>query len=155
MAEQTVRDIMTKDLVTAAPEWSVTDAAKTMVDKHIGSLPVVKGDELVGFVTEGDLIIRDIKLEYPTYLHLLDGFIMYPGATSKFEHELKKAVAATVGDVMTPDPVTIQASATIEDLATLLVERNLSKVPVLEGAALVGVVTKSDVLRAIVGGAGQ
>lgn len=153
MAEQTVRDIMSPDPVTAGPEMSVTDAAKTMVERRIGSLPVVTGGALVGFVTEGDLIIRDIKLEYPTYLHLLDGFIMYPGATSKFEHELKKAVAATVGDVMTPDPVTIQASATVEDLATLLVERNMSKVPVLDGDALVGVATKSDVLRAIVGGA--
>lgn len=155
MAEQTVRDIMTPNPVTADSEMAVTDAAKMMVDKHIGSLPVVKNGALVGFVTEGDLIIRDIKLEYPTYLHLLDGFIMYPPATAKFEHELKKAVAATVGDVMTTDPVTVQADSSVEDLATLLVDRNLSKVPVLEGGALVGIVTKSDVLRAVVGGAGQ
>jgi hypothetical protein len=100
MAEQTVRDIMTKDPVTVGPELSVTDAAKMMVERKIGALPVVEGGLLKGFVTEGDLIVKDIKLEFPTYLHLLDGFIMYPPMTAKFEHELKKAVAATVGDVM-------------------------------------------------------
>jgi CBS domain-containing protein len=116
---------------------------------------VVDGDRFVGLVTEGDLIVKDIKLEYPTYIHLLDGFIMYPPSTARFEHELKKAVAATVGDVMTADPVTIQADATVEDVASLLVDRDISRVPVLEGAGLVGIVTKSDVLRAIVGGAAQ
>ena len=38
--------------------------------------------KLVGLVTEGDLIMKDIKLEYPTYIHLLDGFIMYPPSTT-------------------------------------------------------------------------
>jgi CBS domain-containing protein len=152
MADLTVRDIMTADPVTAAPEMSVKDAAKMMVDKGIGALPVVGDGELLGLVTEGDLIMKDVKLEFPTYVHLLDGFIMYPPSTTRFEHELKKAVAATVGDVMTPDPVTVQASGSVEDLATLLVDRDVSRVPVLDGDQLVGIVTKSDVLRSIVGG---
>ena len=54
---------------------------------------MVEGGRLVGLVTEGDLIMQDVRLEYPTYIHLLDGFIMYPPAHVKFEHELKKAVA--------------------------------------------------------------
>ena len=155
MADKTVRDIMTPDPVTVGSELSVTEAAKIMVERRIGALPVVDGDRLVGLVTEGDLIVKDIKLEYPTYIHLLDGFIMYPPSTARFEHELKKAVAATVGDVMTADPVTIQANATVEDVASLLVDRDVSRIPVLEGAGLVGIVTKSDVLRAIVGGGEQ
>ena len=153
MANQTVRDIMTPDPVTVGRDVSVTDAARLMVEKGIGGLPVVEGGRLVGLVTEGDLIVKDIKLEYPTYIHLLDGFIMYPPSTARFEHELRKAVAATVGDVMTEEPVTIQASASIEDVATVLVERDVSRIPVLDGEELVGIVTKSDVLRSIVGGA--
>ena len=80
---------------------------------------------------------------------------MYPPSTTKFEHELKKAVAATVGDVMTADPLTVQATASVEDVATLLVDRDVSRLPVLDGAELVGIVTKSDVLRSMVGGSGQ
>ena len=155
MADKTVRDIMTPDPVTVEPAMSVTDAARLMVDRGIGALPVVKGGELVGLVTEGDLIMKDVKLEYPTYIHLLDGFIMYPPSTTRFEHELKKAVAATVGDVMTAEPHTVQADTSVEDVATLLVDRDVSRLPVLDGDELVGIVTKSDVLRSMIGGSGQ
>lgn len=152
MSQITVRDMMTPDPVTVAPELTVTEVAKLMVDKKVGAFPVVKDGKLVGLVTEGDLIVKDIKLVYPTYIHLLDGFIMYPPSTTRFEHELRKAVAATVGDVMTADPIAIQASASMEDVASLLVDRDVSRLPVLDGDELVGIVTKSDVLRSMVGG---
>lgn len=150
MAELTTRDIMTKDPITVARDLSVTDAARTMVEHRVGALPVLDGDELVGLVTEGDLIMRDVKVEFPTYLHLLDGFIMYPPATARFESELKKAVGATVEDVMTVDPVTIQADAPIGDAATLMVERDVSRLPVLEGERLVGIISKSDIVRSLI-----
>ena len=150
MAEQTVRDIMTTDPVTVTPDMTVTEAARLMVDRGIGALPVVEADELLGIVTEGDLIMQDVKLEFPTYLHLLDGYVLYPGATARFENELKKAVAASVRDVMTPDPLTIQAGASVGDAATLLVDRDVSRLPVLEGERLVGIVSKSDVVRSLV-----
>jgi CBS domain-containing protein len=149
MLHRTVREIMTTDPVTVTPGMSVTDAARLMTEHRIGALPVIDGGRLVGIVTEGDLIMQDVKLEYPTYLHLLDGFIMYPPSTAKFESELKKAVAADVESVMTAEPVTIQADATIEDAATTLVDRDVSRLPVLDGDTLVGVVSKSDIVRSL------
>jgi CBS domain-containing protein len=95
---------------------TVTEAAHLMVDKrHRGLTRYWRSGRLIGIVTEGDLIMQDVKLEFPTYLHLLDGYILYPPATARFESELKKAVAATVRDVMTPDPITVQADASVED----------------------------------------
>lgn len=152
MTGLTARDIMTAEVVTISPEALVTEAAHVLVEKGIGALPVVSEGSLVGMVTEGDLIMQDVKLEFPTYIHLLDGFIMYPPATARFEHELRKAVAAHVSDVMTVKPVTVQASASVEDVATLLVDRDISRVPVLDGGVLVGIITKADVVRAIFGG---
>jgi CBS domain-containing protein len=155
MAGLTARDIMTPDPVTVAPDLGVTQAAKLMVEKKVGALPVLQDGRLIGLVTEGDLIMRDVKLEFPSYIHLLDGFIMYPPSTVKFEHELKKAVAATVKDVMSEEPVTIGADAPIEDVATLFVEREISRIPVLEGDKLVGIVSKSDIVRSIAGGSAE
>lgn len=149
MAERKVRDIMSSDPVTVGPDMSVTEAARIMVEKRIGALPVLDGETMIGIVTEGDLIMQDVKLEYPTYLHLLDGFIMYPPSTARFENELKKAVAADVRAVMTTDPVTIQADAPLEDAATLLVDREVSRLPVMDGDRLVGVVSKSDIVRSL------
>jgi len=149
MADLKVRDIMTTDPLTVTPEMTVTQAARLMVDNRIGALPVLDDGRLIGIVTEGDLIMQDVKLEFPTYLHLLDGFIMYPPATAKFESELRKAVAADVRAVMSDEPITVQADASIEDAATLLVEREVSRLPVLDGDTLVGVVSKSDIVRSL------
>ena len=146
----TIRDIMTPDPVTVAPDLGVKDAAKLMIERKIGALPVMDGDTMIGLVTEGDLIMQDVRVEFPTYIHLLDGFIFYPPATQRFEEELKKAVAATVRDVMTSEPITIDASASIEDAATLLVNREVSRLPVLDGGRLVGIISKSDIVRALV-----
>lgn len=152
MAELKARDIMTPDPITVAPDAGVVEAARLMTDNNVGALPVVTEDRLVGLVTEGDLIMQDVRIEYPTYIQLLDGFIMYPPAHARFEHELKKAVAATVEDVMTAEPVTVSADAPIEDVATLLSERDVSRLPVLDGDRLVGIVSKHDIVRAIAGG---
>lgn len=149
MAELKVRDIMSTDPMTVAPDLTVTEAARLMVENRIGALPVLEAGRLIGIVTEGDLIMQDVKLEFPTYLHLLDGFIMYPPSTARFESELKKAVAADVRAVMTADPITVQADASVEDAATLLVEKEVSRLPVLDGETLVGVISKSDIVRSL------
>ena len=150
MADLTARDIMTPDPLTVERDLSVTDAARLMVERRIGALPVVENGELLGLVTEDDLIMQEVKVEFPTYLHLLDGFIMYPPATARFENELKKAVGATVDDVMESDPVTVTADTSVEDVATLMVDREVDRVPVLDGGALVGIVSKSDIVRSLI-----
>jgi CBS domain-containing protein len=152
MAELKARDIMTPDPITVSPDTGVVEAAKLMTENNVGALPVVSEGRLVGLVTVGDLIMRDVKIEYPTYIQLLDGFIMYPPAHARFEHELKKAVAATVADVMSANPVTASADTGIEDVATMLSERDVSRLPVLDGEELVGIVSKHDIVRAIAGG---
>ena len=140
---------MTADPVTVGPGMAVKDAARLMTDEHLGALPVIEDGKLVGIATEGDLIMQDVKVRFPTTIHLLDAFIFYPPSQDRMESELKKAVAATIGDVMTREPVTVAPEASIEDVATLMVDRDVSRVLVLEGAVLVGVVSKSDIVRTI------
>jgi CBS domain-containing protein len=150
MPSDLAKDIMTKDPVTVTVDMPVTDAAHLMVERSVGALPVLDADgRLVGLVTEGDLIMRDAKMHFPTYLHLLGGFVFYPGSTERFEHDLRKAVGATVGDVMNAEPITVSPEATISDVATLLVDDDISRLPVMDGDRLVGIISKSDVVRAI------
>jgi CBS domain-containing protein len=151
MTELTARDIMTPDPVTVGPDTSVTDAAHVMATKHIGALPVVEGEAMVGFVTEGDLIMQDAKVHFPTYLSLLGGYIFAPGAADRFESALRKAVGARVGDVMTREPITVAPEALVSDVATLFVEREVSRVPVVEGGRVIGIVSKSDIVRSLAG----
>lgn len=149
MPGHTARDIMTKDPVAVSRDLPVKEAARLMVENRIGALVVMEGDRLVGLVTEDDLIMQDVKVEYPTSFHLLDGLLLYPPSVSEFEAELRKAVGATVADVMTADPVTVDAAASMEDVATTMVEREVGRVPVLDAGRVVGIVSKSDFVRAL------
>lgn len=144
-----VREIMTAGAITIAGDTPVKDAAKIMSGSNIGALPVVDAEGgLIGLVAEGDLIMEDIKFHFPTYVQLLDGYI-YFGSLGKFERELRKAVGAKVADVMTTEVVTVEAGDTVEDAATVMAERDISRLPVLEEGKLVGIITKGDIVRAI------
>jgi CBS domain-containing protein len=149
MTDPTARDIMTPKPITVAPDVPVIDAAHLMSENHVGALPVVKDDKVVGIVTEGDLIMQDVRAQFPTYISLLGGIIMYPPSVKRFEEGLKKAVAATVGEVMTAEPVTVGPDATLEDLATLLVNREVSRLPVVEDGRLIGIISKHDLVRSL------
>lgn len=144
------RDIMTADPVTVAPDLLVTDAARVMVENRVGALPVLDGQKLVGIVTEGDLISQDLQLEYPTYIHLLDGMVMYPPVSAHVQDKLERAATATVRDVMTTRPFTVSPDAALEDVAELMVERGVGRILVTEGERLVGVVSKSDIVRSLI-----
>jgi CBS domain-containing protein len=150
MKDLTAQDIMTPDPVTVDGDLSVKDAARLMIENDIGALPVVEGGRLVGLVSEGDLIMQDVKVEFPTYIHLLDGFILYPPATARFESELKKAVGATVRQVMTEDPIFVQRDVPVGDVATLMVDKDISRVPVVDGERLVGIVSKHDIVASLI-----
>lgn len=150
MSELTARDIMTAEPVTVGPDMTVTEAARLMSDRRIGALPVVEKGRMVGLVTEGDLIMQDVKVHFPTYLSLLGGYVFAPGASDRFETSLRKAVAATVSDVMTREPISVTPDALVTDVATLLVERDIARVPVMDGDTVIGIISKSDIVRSLV-----
>jgi CBS domain-containing protein len=151
MTDLVARDIMTADPVTVGPELTVTEAAHLMTERRVGALPVVQGGKMIGLVTEGDLIMQDARVHFPTYLSLLGGYLFAPGANERFESSLRKAVAATVADVMTHEPITVTADASVTDVATLMVERDIARVPVMDGDTVIGIVTKSDIVRSLAG----
>jgi CBS domain-containing protein len=145
------KDMMTKDVITVRPEMSIKDLAGLMAKKDIGGAPVVDAaGRLVGIVTESDLIIQDAHLQYPTYIHLLDGFIYWPKSAAKFNEEFKKALGATVADIMTVDVATAGENSTVEDMATMMVEKDIGRIPIIDnGGKVIGIVTKHDVVTAI------
>jgi CBS domain-containing protein len=144
----TAKDIMTKDPITFTPEMEVVQAARILVDKRINGAPVVdRAGRLKGILCQSDLIAAQKKIRLPSVFTLLDGLI--PLGTQSFDRELEKLSAATVSQAMTSDPVTVTAETTLEEIATLMVERKYHTVPVVEGNRLVGVIGKEDVLRTL------
>jgi CBS domain-containing protein len=148
------RDVMTTDVVTFAPDEPIADAMQRLVDRGVDAGPVVDPEgTVVGMLSTGDLIVQESQLHYPTVINIFGGLIELPGSRKKFEHELNQAVAVDVADAMSPDPVTCGPDDTIEVIATLMHEHDVSRVPVVEDGRLVGIVARGDVLRGMVAGA--
>lgn len=144
------RDIMTKDVVTVTPDTEITRAAKLLLDNHFNGLPVVDDNgRLVGIICQDDLVIQQKKLPLPSVFTFLDGLIPLTSYRS-LEKEMGKIAATKVVQAMTPDPITIDPDASLEDIATLMVNNNIHTLPVLDQDRLVGVIGKEDVLKTLV-----
>lgn len=145
-----VRDVMTPDPVTVGPETPVTELAKLMIEMQIGGVPVVDGEgDLLGIVTESDLIVQDSDVHFPSFVHFLDSYIFVPGAIHRFEEKFRKAVGATAGDLMTEEVLTVDVDDSVEDVATMMSRKKLKRFPVIEGGSLAGMITMADIVKLI------
>jgi CBS domain-containing protein len=147
----TVADIMDTDLVTVSPETGVEDVVRTLKQHELPGVPVVNdGGRCVGIVTEADLVLSDEEgdLHIPHYIELMGG-IVYLEPLRRFEERLRKATASTAKDMMTEDPVTVEATASVREAARIIAEEGHNRLPVVEHGRLVGIVTRVDVLQAL------
>ena len=139
---------MTTGPVTVDPDLSVEEAMRILVEQHIDAAPVVATDgTLLGVLSNGDLIVQESRLHYPTLLSFLGASIEI--GHKRFNEELTAALAAKVADVMNRQPVTCAETDTVEDAATLMHDQDVSDVVVVQGTKLAGIVSRNDVLRAM------
>jgi len=125
---------MTPNPVVITPKTSLIDAYTVMCDNEIRRLPVVEQGELVGIITMSDILRSVPNLsedETDTATRLL-------------------LVTLTVVDLMTSEPVTILPDDTIQDAAELMLENQVSGIPVLQGDQVVGIITESDIFKLVV-----
>lgn len=146
-----VKEIMTKDVVTVTVDTTVMELAGIFSQRHISSLPVVdQQGELVGIVTETDLVEQDKSLHIPTVISIFD-WVIYLESDKKFEKELKKMTGRTVGDIYSTELVTVSPDTSIPEVADLLSSRKITALPVVEGKKLVGIISRIDLIRAMAG----
>ncbi len=147
----TVAEIMDADPVTVTPQDDVETVIRLLREHELQGVPVVnEGGRCVGIVTETDLVIagEEGDLHLPHYLQLFGG-VVFLEPLKRFEDKLKKAFASSVQDLMSEDPVTVEASATVREAAGLIAEKHHNRLPVVEHGRLVGIVTRVDVLGAL------
>ena len=151
MADPIVRDIMEADPVTVSPATDVGTLIKLLREHELPGVPVVQDDgTLVGIVTESDLVLRgdDSALHLPHYIELFGG-VVFLEPLQHLEDKLRKAFASTVEEMMSADVDTISPGASVHDAARLISRTGHNRIPVVEGAKLVGVVTRVDALDAL------
>lgn len=146
-----VKDIMTTDVITIAPQATIGEVAKLMRQHSISGLPVVDaGGKVVGIVTEVDLITRHAPPRQPQYIPLLWGLIpMRLDDYSTYKEQTRHILAVYVEQLMTRDPATVRPGDTLEHAAELMIKPGHRSLPVVEKGKLVGIVTRTDLVQVI------
>ena len=141
-------DIMTRDVAVVHPETTLLAAVKLMASRGISGLPVVdEHGTLVGMMSEADLLRwhegfseREVR-----WLHLLaEGSELAPDFLREV-HEQRRKIRA----LMLPKPVTVTETTPAREIASLMHARGIKRVPVLRDGKLVGIVTRTDLVRAL------
>lgn len=139
-------DIMTRDVVSVGQDASIRDAVSRMLDHGISGLPVVDGDgKTVGMLTEGDLLRRD---EIGTERHRSRWleFLLGPG---QLADEYVRTHGRKVGKIMTNNVISVAEDTPLAKIVQLMERRHVKRLPVLRGGALVGIVSRADLMRAL------
>lgn len=115
-----VRDIMSKDVCTLSKEDSIEKAAQMMKEKNIGSIPVCNQDIVVGIITDRDITLRAVAND-------------------------KNAQSLKVKDIMTSNPIVATPDMDVHEVAKVMSDKQIRRIPIVEKNNLVGIVALSDI----------
>jgi CBS domain-containing protein len=147
MLPHNAEQIMTRDVVTIHKGSSIEEALRLMSARHISGLPVVDVDgQLVGMLTESDVLLRG-QAEIARHAAPLPGL----GAREhdRVSEAYRKARAVTVEDAMTKDVIAFGEHSSVADIARVMIERDINRVPVVRGRQVVGIISRRDVIRSM------
>jgi len=140
------KDVMTPHVITVAPDASILEALRLMLQNKISGLPVVdKNGDLAGIVTEGDFLRRTetgTERKRPRWVE----FILGPGTLAK---DYVHSHARRIDEVMTADVQTITEDCELDDVVALMEKHRIKRIPVVRGNALVGIVSRANLLHAL------
>lgn len=141
MKNLTVADVMTTSVLRTRPTAPLKEIARVMAAHRVSALPVLDADDrLAGIVSERDLLLKQGH-QVPTRPH------WYAGRRAR--DDLRRAAGDTAGAVMTTDIVTIAPAAPLAEAARRMVDHGVKRLPVVDdGGALVGIVSRADLLQA-------
>ncbi|PSF38383.1 phosphoribulokinase [Aphanothece hegewaldii CCALA 016] len=148
---KTVAEIMTPNPITVTPQSSLQEAIQIIAEKNISGLPVVNDSgQLVGVISEADLMWQETGIDPPPYIMFLDS-VIYLQNPNRHEKLVHKVLGQTVGEVMTDRPITIKPDQTLREAAHLMTERKIGRLIVTDetDGTVSGIVTRGDIIKAM------
>jgi CBS domain-containing protein len=143
-----VSDVMTRRVISVTPEASIVEAIRLMTGNHISGLPVIDQEgKLVGMVSEGDFLRRaELETEHRRSVWF-DAIFGPAQSATEFVH----SHGLKVDDVMTREPAFVLEGSSLAEVVHLMETRRIKRLPVLRGARVVGIVSRANLLRALLG----
>lgn len=149
MPDITVRDIMRTRVTKVLPTDTVAKVAQALTHSGLSGVPVVEDGEVIGIITETDIIQRQADVSMPTYVSFWDRIFVLD-AGPDYEEEIRHVLATDARSLMTAPVYNIRDNATLEEAATVMIDRGIGTLPVLDpNNALVGIVTRKDLVKMI------
>jgi CBS domain-containing protein len=146
-----VREIMSSPAITVSPTTEIREVARTMRKNVISGVPVVDGDgTLLGVITEMELIARNAPVQEPRYLAVLSALIpVNIEEYRQYKEQLRQALAISAADLMRDEVETIGPDELIEEALETMLNPEVTMLPVVEDGRVIGVVTRTDLVRLI------
>jgi CBS-domain-containing membrane protein len=144
----TAKEIMTREVITVNPETRVEELAHLLWENRISGAPVVdEMGNLVGVVTENDLIDQNKKFHIPTVAAILDSIIILENP-HKLDEEFRKMAGTRVRDIAAAKTVTVKEETPLDEIASIMSRKRVHTLPVTDAdGKLVGVIGKSDIIK--------
>ncbi|MDX8389842.1 MAG: CBS domain-containing protein [Mariprofundaceae bacterium] len=146
---KTAQDIMNSEPPHCDIDTPVSKLAALFAEKGTTGILVVDEEQrLMGVVTETNLLDRQANLHVPTAIALFD--MVIPLGEAKFEQELARLQALTVGDLLSGAVHSVAPDSSLAEVAEMMTAEKLDHLPVIGGETVVGMITKHDVITALV-----
>jgi len=143
-----IKDVMSKRVVSITPNIGIRQIYKIFCEKGFGGLPVVnKENKIIGIVTKNELL----AVILPDYFGMIENFLFIDdfGALDKELEDLPELSLFLAEDLMIRDVATIDADASLLKAPVLMHKHNIRYIPVVKEEKLVGIITRSDILKAL------
>ena len=146
-----ISELMKRDVYTISDEATIKEVLQMLVESKTSGLPIVNTkQQVVGFISDGD-IMKFIAKQNPRIIDMTS-FITVWYDTESFDKKLYDLMDLSVMELATTKLVSVDSDYDIDEVAKVLGEKKIKKVPVLEDGKLVGVISRSDILRYILKG---
>ncbi|HUS56861.1 MAG TPA: CBS domain-containing protein [Thermoplasmata archaeon] len=149
-----IRDIMTSPVITIGPDATVKDATALLAEKNVSGAPVVDDGKIVGIFSEADVLRslkttkKDMRLIFPSISSI--GIAFQEQVTQREILEAYEEIGhMRVRDVMSKDVKTVESGITVNEAIVKMVSNGINRLPVIEDGALVGIVTRGDVIKGL------
>lgn len=140
-----VKDVVNRNLITVSPSSSFEEVINIM-KKGVGKVPVLENEKVVGIITRDDILVKEGKFPLPPVIAFWEVMITLPG-NKEYQEKLNKFSSYKVENIMSKVKMYSSLEDNLEDVVTEMLNKKISYTLVLENEKLVGIVTKSDLIK--------
>ncbi|MDF9409994.1 CBS domain-containing protein [Pelotomaculum isophthalicicum JI] len=138
-----------KKVITVQEDATIEEVAGILTENNISGAPVInKEGNLVGIVTEEDLLHKETNPRTPGFVNILGAFI-YINGLERYREDFKKLAANKALEIMTTDVITVDGDTEIEQVAALMVDNDINRVPVVENNSIIGIISRADIVKTL------